>query len=395
MIIGCFINNFKLYSTSDYVNLTNKSNTKFTSIIGPNGSGKSSILEAIAYLYKQIEWIDNVTSNNDGYISCVFKVEKNNFDDWVFNNHKNTEAKNIIEHIRANSDFLKTTVKTEYQGVALTKSISSYINHLILIENDLNNHYLINIGRTNSGGSTTKPFSKINDQNLTPKIYDLITKYYTYIYVSASSIASDILRIHGIQMQKIMNKDVVDQIENLLINKVELNKKDKSILDHINSELDRFVHEINQSLQRIEHNKEYEFKTKRNVKKNVTTLDVTESIINAFFERRLLRIDSKDVKHLSSGEQRKAILNVIYAFLKNKGSETDSTGRNIIFAIDDPEISQDSKSCYDQFFRLYELASEFNTQIIITTHWYGILPIIDHGTLIHINDNNKTRRIQI
>lgn len=248
---------------------------------------------------------------------------------------------------------------------------------------------MINIGRTSQGGATTKPFNKIGDKELTGKVYDLITKYYTYIYVSASSIASDILRIHGIQMQKIMNKDVVDQIENLLINKVELNKKDKSILEHINNELDRFVHDINKSLQKIEHDKEYEFKTKRNVKKNVTTLDVTESIINAFFERRLSRIDSKDVKHLSSGEQRKAVLNVIYTFLKNKGSETDSTGRNIIFAIDEPEISQDSKSCYDQFFRLYELASEFNTQIIITTHWYGILPIIDHGTLIHIDNNNK------
>lgn len=188
-------------------------------------------------------------------------------------------------------------------------------------------------------------------------------------------------------MQNIMNKDVVDQIEQLLSNKVQVDKKEKSILDHINGELDKFVFNINELLKKIDEN--YEFKPKKNIKKNVTSIDVTESIISAFFEKRLLRVNSKDVKNLSSGEQRKAILDVIYAFLLNKGIEAENLGRNIILAIDEPEISQDSSSCYDQFDRLYKVATQLNTQVILTTHWYGILPVIDGGTLIHIDKNIK------
>lgn len=77
MIIGCFINNFKSYSSSDYVNLANISKIKFSAIIGNNGAGKSTILEALNYFFKQSDWIENNENQRvEGYVSGVFKIKK-------------------------------------------------------------------------------------------------------------------------------------------------------------------------------------------------------------------------------------------------------------------------------------------------------------------------------
>src|SRR5690606_38337451 len=49
--------------------------------------------------------------------------------------------------------------------------------------------------------------------------------------------------------------------------------------------------------------------------------------------------------------------------------------------------------CYDQFERLQELSNKYDVQTLITSHWYGSLPIIEEGNLFHIED--KKDQIEI
>ena len=81
----------------------------------------------------------------------------------------------------------------------------------------------------------------------------------------------------------------------------------------------------------------------------------------------------KKISELSSGEKRQALINIVYAFLKRE-SERE---KYVVIGIDEPENSLHTSLCYDQFERLKEISK--NNQVLITTHWYGFLPIISEG----------------
>ena len=85
------------------------------------------------------------------------------------------------------------------------------------------------------------------------------------------------------------------------------------------------------------------------------------------------------VSELSSGEKIKALIDVAYSFLlKNK-----DTNSNVILAVDEPEASLHISACYDQFEKLFSLTKNKH-QIIISTHWYGFLPIVLNGSATSI-----------
>ena len=92
---------------------------------------------------------------------------------------------------------------------------------------------------------------------------------------------------------------------------------------------------------------------------------------------------------LSSGEQRRAIIDVAYSTLMaNRDRKTE---KNIVLAIDEPEISMHISNCFDQFSRLEEL-SKRGVQVIITTHWYGYLPIAQNGNMHYLElKDNQTK----
>ena len=114
--------------------------------------------------------------------------------------------------------------------------------------------------------------------------------------------------------------------------------------------------------------------------------DLVSKIIESYFSIKELNkkipgsTKTISVKELSSGEKRKALIDLAYSFLK-KNSDRNS---NLIIAIDEPESSLHVSSCYQQFEKLIEIAKE-NHQVLITTHWYGFLPIVTEGTATSIN----------
>ena len=100
--------------------------------------------------------------------------------------------------------------------------------------------------------------------------------------------------------------------------------------------------------------------------------------------KRKLKRDGKPIENMSAGERKKALIDIAYAFL----TQERKLSQNIILAIDEPESSLHISMCYDQFNRLQKLAKDYNIQLFVATHWYGALPIIDQGTLHHIQTND-------
>jgi energy-coupling factor transporter ATP-binding protein EcfA2 len=242
------------------------------------------------------------------------------------------------------------------------------------------------IGRDIDFKSTCKPISiyeRLLDNLTLEQINGIIENYYTYIYIPVEQQASTTLKIENIQMQKIMNQNIILKIESLLKEKLNVDGKNQSLIDHINGQLSVFIDEINSIVKNVDET--YEFKAARNKKQNLTASDIVDNILEGYFSKRTLKDDQKEVNQLSSGEQRRAMIDIIYAFLKNRGREDEANGRNVILAIDEPEVSQDISHCFEQFERLEKLSNEYGNQVLVTTHWYGILPVIETGTMLHLS----------
>ena len=70
--------------------------------------------------------------------------------------------------------------------------------------------------------------------------------------------------------------------------------------------------------------------------------------------------------------------------MANKNKKTD---KDIILAIDEPEISMHISNCFNQFSRLEELSKK-DIQVIVTTHWYGYLPIAQNGMMHYVEQRD-------
>jgi predicted ATP-dependent endonuclease of OLD family len=89
------------------------------------------------------------------------------------------------------------------------------------------------------------------------------------------------------------------------------------------------------------------------------------------------------VRELSAGEKRQALINIVYAFLLRNIDRENM----VIIAIDEPENSLHTALCYDQFEKLKEISVD--NQVLITTHWYGFLPVVSQGYGHFINNSDK------
>ena len=81
---------------------------------------------------------------------------------------------------------------------------------------------------------------------------------------------------------------------------------------------------------------------------------------------------------------------IISAFIQK-----NNPSRELIVAIDEPESSLHISKCYEQFSKINRIAIEFHHQIFVTTHWYGSLPVLKCGGLIHIADNAKANYCEL
>ena len=406
MIIDTVINSYKSYQKATSINLTKDYQTPYSIIYGMNGVGKSAILEALNFLFNfdyNTEWNTNKRrKNNDySYVLALFKCNKEAFFESIKSTKTVSDSSSVIHYAKIIDSFLKSrdTTQKKINNNPLT---SNYIS--LNIPNSVNDEDILCISYRNYQGdlATSKDDKGIGQEikntfkdkqvtfskDILQDYLKCVLDYHTYIYVPAESMPSSLLKLTNVDFQRLMSSPVRDAITSVLTNS---KFNSESILDGLNSNLNKYLAKINTQVSSESRN--YIFTTPVRSKKNITAHDLTEQIISAYFAKRSLFMIERDdrtrlpIDLLSSGEQKQAIINVFYSILLNRSK--DDNNDFLIWAIDEPETSQDYTHVLPQFERLEYLSSNKKIQILITTHWYGILPMASGGTAIQISPSKQ------
>ncbi len=397
MIIGLFQRHFKIYKGAKYIPFGINQKEMFNLFIGQNGAGKSSILEALNCYFNNSEFIYHSNEKrSEAFVAPLFLIEKediNNYD------------KKVQQIIPVISDVLLNLSITSSSNF---KSYESFFEQQKFLKEIKSTHYIFTNAywpQTDNSDQSFITFDNIikkkiqeiedftNDKDYYSAIAKLrsdINKNYSFLYIPVETSIDDFLRLESKGMQDLMSEDVKKRIEKTLNEKLPIKEgrtQKKSILEIINNDLEDFVKEVECTIQEID--KDYDFDKEFKAKTKLTANHLSDVMIETFFSKRKLKKNGKQIKYLSAGERKKALIDIAYSFL----IQEQNKNRQIILAIDEPESSLHISMCYDQFNRLEELSSKFNIQLLVTSHWYGSLPIIDRGNLYHIDSNDEEIKI--
>lgn len=400
MIVGLFLRHIKAYKGISYIPLGHQYN--FISYIGENGIGKSSILEALNSFFNNKMYSINKSALNDGiytvgnepFFTPIFLIEKT----------KITRKKAEFEKI---SSFFWTIKKSDLSS-GVQGSMKEFFTLRESISKDSSitkdTHYFFLLGEQNiaSSGAPKLFFSsfqneemflvhyldknstelaeknsddkkaiistwkeelnKLLDSSEQRKILQELKELYAYVYIPVELEIESFTKVETDEMQKIFDKKLKDEITTAL-SKVKLDG-----VDGINTKLENFLTEIVNIL-----HDEYEYKTGQQRNNTITKTDLVQKILEAYFQKRILYKNEKKVSELSAGEKRQALIDIAYAFLM-RNNEREKIA---VIAIDEPENSLHTALCYEQFEKLHKIS--LYSQVLITTHWYGFLPILSRG----------------
>jgi len=391
MIVSVFLRHYKVYNGIYFIPITIKDD--FSVYFGANGIGKSSILEAFDSYFNNRPWNLNKTAkphitpmSNRPYIVPVFIINKAGIkmkkDDLAkaeklsdaFWNLRKDDIDGNPEELMKFIDFRDSVLKHNY---------SPYEDYLFLLGKYFDEynekvsfgpfHYqknfltLINIEYSEKEKGESRDEWEKNIDNQIQKLYfgilELIMGLYSYIYIPSDIDVQNYTKLENQDIQKLMHKDIQDEIRNAISDKK---------LEEINNSLKTFVDGISDRL------KDYEYRKPTDGVSNIAMSDMISKIIETYFSIRVLNKKIGDnkipVNQLSSGEKRRALVDLAYAFLNEK----EKHEKKIILGIDEPEVSLHISACFEQFEKLRKIASNSH-QVIITTHWYGFLPIVNVG----------------
>ncbi|KHF77356.1 hypothetical protein PJ15_2417 [Acinetobacter sp. neg1] len=397
MLVGVFLRHFKIYKGARYIPFGLSDLENFNLFIGQNGAGKSSILESLDCFFNSGEFIVHFSEKkSEAFVAPSFLIKKEDL---------NKFDKNVQKIIPIISDLLFTLDQTKSANY---NSYNSYFDQRDSFLRYRESHYFVTYAffpfpekDSNSIFFTFDNYIKkglkeaqiLSDRELARAFLALkadLIKNYSFQYIPVETSLNDFLRLESKGMQELMSENVKKRIEQTLTSKLQIQAErtvNKSILDLLNSDLEKFVGEVQETIKKIDN--DYSFAREYKSKSNLTANHLTDIIIETFFDKRRLKIDRKPIEHLSAGERKKALIDIAYAFLTQDRDKT----QNIILAIDEPEASLHISMCYGQFSRLHELAKKFNVQMLVSTHWYGALPILDKGNLFHIHEKNNAANI--
>lgn len=391
MIIGTFLRYYKCYVGINYIPVSN--GTKFNAYIGENGAGKSTVLEALEVFFNGGNWnvnndaVANGLSTRKPHICVILALEKTKWE-RIAKSSNNVDTLLLIDYM----SHLLWDAKLDEFNSANRDEAKKFISHRESLTITKDTHYLCAIGQQYetpeksflsifSSMSTIvtmatafiQDMSNASDHELqlrliTSKISKLLVPNYNYIYTPAEVDVQSYTKIESKAIQKLSGKDIETILKDIITSKA---------LTEINKKLAEFITDIEKTLV------EYEYKkpTQRQSKLNFS--DLSHKVIESYFSIRVLNKSDGGVRtpvnQLSSGEKKKALVDISYAFL-NKNNQLDS---ELIFAMDEPEASLHTGAIFEQFERIHQI-SEMGVQCLVTTHWYGFVPILATGTATNI-----------
>lgn len=386
MLIGLFLRHYKCYKKLNYISfITPYNQPKLNLIVGNNGSGKSSLLEAIDVYFNKSKFVLSKDEKwQEALVSPVFLIDKS-FTDKIWNNHigkiKKKEVEDITEFI---SNFLWNL---EPAKAATTQNNFKKVRNTFGKQYSQKSHFLLVDGIDYEGNIALATFDQLyNDlvENFTEPVlkqffYSLRASI-VYVYIPVETTIKDYLRLEGNGIQILMGTDVKAKIDSIFQEIITKDKRKISLIGYINETLGEFVNTTQESIQKIEEN--YSFEPDYGYKQNVTSKDLRGQIITEFFKNRQLKRGKTKIEDLSSGQRKKALVDIIYSLIK---INYENNEKELIIAIDEPEASLHINNCYNQFEKLHKIASH-NIQTLVTTHWYGAIPIMESGTVMHVQE---------
>lgn len=343
LVAGLFLRHYGIYKNINYIPLSDGEN--FTSLIGENGVGKSSILDALDKYFNHKDskdWVINKQAQLEGGISTN---DKTPFISPLFLISKSESANSLNDELTASLELI-----SNYFWSSSKKSVlDDFYNHRDAIKTSRNQstHYLVSIGKRHNEKDafflTFEPELKklFEDSNLdfkaeTAKLLAWIIENITYLYIPVETNVNSFTKLEAADMQILMDKNIQNEVSVAI---------DDKTVKAINKNLDNFLVEIEKNLP------EYKYKS-TGKRKNLTKLDIVQKTIEAYFSVKILhrKVGSSEIpiQHLSSGEKRRALVDLAYAYLVH-GEER---GRDVILAIDEPESSLHVSACFNQFENL-------------------------------------------
>lgn len=398
MIAGLFLRNYKIYSGINFIPLLEKNSDKLNLFIGNNGAGKSSVLEAIDTFFNGREFIIHQGARRkNSSVAVTFLIKKDKLfsdtssDEYIFAN----SVSQSIWSLDFSSLYASTPVLERFIELR-TKLLEKYSQEdyfLFVFSGNPNDRDTFQGTIKTKVIENIKSELKIDDSNIKSNHFSLCNKikdFYRYLYIPVETSVDEFLRIEERGIQSLSDKELKSEIKKILNKTLELpglgtqrqTIRNVSIINYINEKIQNYVDDLESSIEIID--SDYHFNKEQRVKR-VNVKDFAEVIIDVYFSKRRLQKDGKEIKDLSAGERKKALIDIIYAFIfQNKETEHE-----IVIAIDEPETSLHISMCYEQYERIEEIANKFNTQLLVTTHWYGGLPILNDGRLYHVKKNKE------
>ncbi|MEN3753265.1 AAA family ATPase [Mangrovibacter sp. SLW1] len=393
MIFSLLIRNFKAYRGWSYIPITQ--GKYFSALIGENGIGKSSILEALdTYFNKPLsEWNYNHSISKSGFdrapeICPIFLIEKS----------KITKTRNIYKYLETITPIMWQFEFGDYPIAhkEICQQIEKHINDTKEIITSIDeNYFLFPCGLTKVSPTNTQASFSIFSHNeafsqdlmnentieLSEVIHELdeyIKDEFEYIHIPSEIDYATYTKIEGKTIQSLMGTTIDEIIKGLI---------DDKVIREINTGLDKFLQQTQDRLEKYEYKKPAKKQTLFNLS------HLTSKIIETYFESKILNLKSDGnltpINNCSSGEKRKAIIDLAHAFILN--SERTSKDKFLILAVDEPESSLHTSSCFEQFEKL-EHISEHKVQTLISTHWYGFFPSVSQGSAILISGGNNREK---
>ncbi|WAL84593.1 AAA family ATPase [Pandoraea sp. XJJ-1] len=375
MLVGLFLRHYKVYKNINFIPIT--TGAGLAAFLGQNGVGKSSILDALDKFFNGGDWSINVQAKSEGgistedklpYIVPVFLIKKG-----MLSHPEEVTATVISDHLWTTT--LKTTDALSgfyaLRTSLLEKGLSSE-THLLVAIGRQHNRSVAYLGSFHTDSELNKSL-KASDQTQSDlnNLLEKISERYSYFYIPVEADPTIFSKLESTHVQKLLDEDIQGAIRDAI---------GSGTINTINARLQDFINQISNSLA--------DYRYKGTFKDRLTMNDLVEKVFEAYFSIKVLHKVSNSssipIREMSAGEKRRALIDLSYSLLRRNAERK----HNIILAIDEPDASLHNSACHELFSKLSEIPclTSPNSQVLITTHWYGFLPVVQNGVAHSITE---------